>query len=192
MDIMRDILPKAKRPIVALVVLYYLQLGLVAAIDVFTGLKGNQGLNILVLGGISLAFTICAWIVIAWAGFRVAKATRGGPIDGAFGGAMAAVIAGLFVRIISLLFSMSTLPVLIAYSPSGSAVGFASGLIGIFFGIVAVILGFFADLVVGAIIGFLGATVQRVNPAIFSAYGFEGLKPAEPKAKAGAAKAKRR
>ena len=178
MEIMKDIFPKVKRPIVALIVIYYLQLLLVAAIGRFTDLKADQGLNILVLGGISLAFTVCAWFVIAWAGLRAAKATEGGPIDGAFGGATAAVIAGLFVRIMSLLFSVSTLPVLIAYSPSGTAAGFAGGVIGIFFGIVAVVLGF---LVLGAALGFLGAMVHKTNPAFFAGYGWQNAKATEAK-----------
>ena len=181
MEIMKDIFPKVKRPIVALIVIYYLQLLLVAAIGRFTDLKADQGLNILVLGGISLAFTVCAWFVIAWAGLRAAKATEGGPIDGAFGGATAAVIAGLFVRIMSLLFSVSTLPVLIAYSPSGTAAGFAGGVIGIFFGIVAVVLGFLADLVLGAALGFLGAMVHKTNPAYFAGSGWQNAKATEAK-----------
>lgn len=182
MEIMKDIFPRARLPIIALIALYYIQLALVAAIGRFTNLAADHGLNILVLGGINLAFIICAWVAIAWAGLRTAKATGGGPIDGAFGGAMAAVIAGLFVRIASLLFSVSTLPVLIAYSPSGSSGGFAAGVIGIFFGIVAIVLGFLVDLIFGAVLGFLGALVHKANPRLFAEYGFGEAKPVKAKA----------
>lgn len=181
MDIAKDIFPKARLPIIVLVAIYYIQLALVTAIGRFTSLAADPGMNIFVLGGINLAFTICGWVVIAWAGLRVAKETKGGPIDGAFGGAMAAIIAGLFVRIISLLFSVSTLPVLIAYSPSGAAGGFASGVIGIFFGIVAIILGFFVDLISGAVLGFLGALVHKAEPMLFAGYDFGRAKAIEAK-----------
>ncbi len=181
MELMRDFFPKVKLPIVALIVLYYLQIVLVVALDNFTEIQLDTNFNITVLGAINLTFTLCAWIVIAWAGLRTAKATGGGPIDGAFGGAMAAVIAGLFVRIVALLFSISSLPVLIAYSSAGSAGGFAGGVMGIFFGIVAVILGFFIDLIFGAILGFLGAMVHKAGPQIFEGYGTITAKPTEAK-----------
>ena len=161
--------------------LYYLQIILITAIDSFTTVSLDTNLSITVLTAINLTFTVCAWIVIAWAGLRTAKATAGGPIDGAFGGAMAAVISGLFVRIVALLFSISSLPVLIAYSPAGSAGGFAGGVLGIFFGIVAVILGFFIDVIFGAVLGFLGAMVHRASPRIFEGYGIATAKLTEAK-----------
>jgi len=181
MDLMNDIFPKVRLPIIALIVLYYLQIVLITALDSFTTIQLDTNFNITVLTAINLTFTVCAWIVIAWAGLKTAKATEGGPIDGAFGGAMAAVIAGLFVRIVALLFSISSLPVLIAYSPIGPAGGFAGGVVGIFFGIVAVILGFFVDLIFGAGLGFLGAMAHKASPKIFEGYGLATAKITEAK-----------
>ena len=90
MDLMKDIFPKVRLPIISLIVLYYLQIILITALDRFTEIQLDTNFNITVLTAINLTFTVCAWIVIAWAGLRTAKATEGGPIDGAFGGAMAA------------------------------------------------------------------------------------------------------
>ena len=181
MELMKDFFPNVKLPIVALIVLYYLQIVLVLALDNFTEIQLDTNFNITILSAISLTFTLCAWIVIAWAGLRTAKATGGGPIDGAFGGAMAAVIAGLFVTIIALLFTISSLPVLIAYSSAGSAGGFAAGVLGIFSGIVGVILFFFVNLIFGAILGFFGAMVHKAGPQIFEGYGAVATKITEAK-----------
>ena len=181
MELMKDFFPNVRLPIIALIVLYYLQIVLVWLVDSFTEIQLGTDLSIAVLTAISLTFTICGWIVIAWAGLRTTKATGGGPVDGAFGGAMAAVIAGLFVRIIALLFSISSLPVLIAYSPIGPAGGFAGGIMGIFFGIVAVVLGFFIDIIFGAILGFFGAMVHKAGPQIFEGYGAATAKITEAK-----------
>jgi hypothetical protein len=166
MDIMKDYLKHVKLPIIALIALFIVQAILITSINLFTDLSKDPQIEVLVVGGIYFAFTICVWEIIAWAGIRIArteKAVGSELIDGAIGGAMTAVIAGLIAGIISLLFSVSTLPVLISSSsqPSGAAATAIVGFISILVGVAGIIVGFFINLITGAIFGGLGGLVHK-------------------------------
>ena len=166
MDIASDYLQHLKVPIIALVGLFVVQAILITSINLFTDLAQDPQIEILVVGGISFAFILCAWEIIAWAGIRTARTERAAGselIDGAIGGAMTAVVAGLIAGIITLLFSISTLPVLISSSaaPSGAAATAIVGFIGILAGVLGIIVGFFINLIIGAIFGGLGGLVHK-------------------------------
>ncbi len=157
MEIIRDYLSNVKLPIIALVILFFIQAALFTAIDLFTDLALDQTANLFVLGGINLAFMLIYWIVIAWAGLRTARAVNGGAFDGAIGGAITAVVAGFVIRVIAILLLISKLPILIAYSPELSGI---AGFFGVLFELLLIIVGFFIDLIGGAFFGMLGGVVQ--------------------------------
>ena len=166
MDIVSDYLQHVKLPIIALITLFIVQSTLITTINLFTDLAEDPQIEVLIIGGILFAFIICAWEIIAWGGIRTARTERASGselIDGAIGGAMTAVIAGLIVGIISLLFSVSTLPVLISSSsqPSGAAATAIVGFIGILAGVLGIIVGFFINLIIGAVFGGLGGLVHK-------------------------------
>ena len=166
MDIVEDYLKQVKLPIIAIIALFFVQAVLITSIDLFTDLSKDLQIKVLVVGGIYFAFTICVWEIIAWAGIRTAKIEKAAGselIDGAIGGAITAAIAGFATRIINIIFSISTLPVLIAGSaqPSGAAATAIVGFISISIGIIGLIAFFFIDLIAGAIFGGIGGLVHK-------------------------------
>jgi hypothetical protein len=170
MEIARDYLANVKLPIIAIIALFFIQAVLILVLTHFTDLGKDQLVNTWVLGGINFAFTICIWLIVAWAGLRTVKKIQGIPIDGAIAGAITAVVAMFIIRVIELLFKINALPFLVDYSPSGSTAAGILSVLGIFLGVVGIIIGIVIDLLFGAALGFLGATVHRVNPSLLSAY----------------------
>lgn len=183
MEIVRDYLSNVKLPIIAIIALFFIQAALIGALSNFTDLGKDQLINTWVLGGINFAFMICSWLVIAWAGLRTVKKIQGIPIDGAIAGAMTAVIAMFIIRVIDLLFKINALPFLVNHSPSGATAAGILSILGIFLGVVGIIVGIFIDLLFGAALGFLGATVHKVNPSLLSAYSVEGARIVKKKKK---------
>jgi len=162
MDISRDYLPSVKMPIAVLFTLFVIQTLLVLSIEMFTDLAKNIQINTLVIGGIYFAFTLCAWEIIAWAGIRTARATRGDLIDGAIGGVITAVVAGFMVRLVSILFKVSTLPI-VATAPAGgsAAAAWIVGFLSISLDVLGMVVWFFIDLIGGAVFGGLGGFVHK-------------------------------
>jgi len=157
MELVRDYFLKVKLPIASLIVLFFVYKLLLFLITAFTNLAETPEINIPVLTGINLVFILSGWAVIGWAGIRVTKATRGTIFDGAVGGVIAAVVAGFVVRAIVLIFSIISIPVIASYSGSG----IATGLFTIIVGLADIILGFFIDLVGGALFGGIGSIVHN-------------------------------
>lgn len=162
MDIMHDYVPAVKSPVITMVALFIVQTALVVSIRLFTDLKADSEMNTLVLGGIYFAFTICIWEIIIWAGIKTAKATQGSFIDGAIGGAMSAVIAGFIARVISIVFQVSTLPVLAAVpEPSSATAAWVAGILSISLNVIGLVFWFFIDLVGGAVLGAVGGIIHQ-------------------------------
>ena len=166
MDIVNDYLRHVKLPIIALIALFIVQSILITSINLFTDLAQDPQIEVLIIGGILFAFIICALEIIAWAGIRTARTERANGselIDGVIGGVITAVIAGFVARVINLVFSVSTLPILISNSaqPSGAAATAIVGFIGIFIGVIGIVLFLIIDLIIGAIFGGLGGLVHK-------------------------------
>lgn len=166
MDIVRDYLQHVKLPIIALIALFFVQAILITSINLFTDLAEDPQIQVLIIGGIQFAFIICAWEIIAWAGIRTArteKAVGSELIDGAIGGAITAAVAGFVARVVNLVFSVSTLPVLISNSaqPSGAAATAIVGFIGISIGVIGIVVFFVIDLIVGGVFGGLGGLAHK-------------------------------
>jgi hypothetical protein len=161
MEIMRDYVPAVKLPIIAIIALFIIQTVLVLFIDLFTQLEQDPEIYTLILGGIYFALIIAVWEIIAWAGIRTARATQGGMIDGAIGGAMTAVIAGIITRIIGIVFQISILPLADAATPSSAAAIWITSVLGILLSVGGLIIWFFLDLIGGAILGALGGIVHN-------------------------------
>jgi len=158
MEIIRDYFSKVKLPIISLIVLFFVHSGLIYVVKNFAEASLGQDIVIPMVTIINFTFILSAWIVICWAGIRTTRANQGGAIDGAIGGMIAAVVAGFIVRVISLLFSVSAMPALVAYSalPGGSMGGFFE----IVWSVLLIIAGFFVDLVAGALFGGIGGIIH--------------------------------
>lgn len=179
MDIARDYLSNVKLPIISIIVLYFIQAALIAALTNFTDLGKDLLVSTWVLGGINFAFMLCSWMVIAWAGLRTVKKIQGIPIDGAIAGAITAVVAMFVIRAVELLFRINAFPFSVNHAASGATAAGILSVLGIFLGVVGIIIGIIIDLLFGAALGFLGATVHRVNPSLLSAPGDGWAKPVE-------------
>jgi hypothetical protein len=163
MGIINDYLHSVKRPIIAIIALFFIQSLLILLLQLFTDLANDQLVYAWVVGGINFAFLICWLLVLCWAGIRSIRMTKGVPLDGAIGGAMAAAIAGLFIGIITFLFNISMPTVFgeAAMHPTGAAAAAIMGFVKVFVGVIGIIIGLVINLIVGAIFGALGSLVEE-------------------------------
>lgn len=163
MEIINDYLRSVKRPIIAIVVLFFVRLCIVGVLELFTDLGKDPIIFAWITGGVNFAFLICWMLVLCWAGIRSIRMTKGVPLDGAIGGAMAAVIAGLFTSIITFLFEIS-MPAVLGQStlqPAGAAAAAIVGVMRVFVGVVGIIVWLVINLIAGAVFGALGSLVEE-------------------------------
>jgi len=163
MGIINDYLRGIKRPVIAIIALFFIRDSLIASLQFFTDLAKDQLVFAWVVGGITFAFHICWLMVLCWAGIRSIRMTKGVPLDGAIGGAMAAAIAGLFIGIVDFLFNISMPSVIgnAALQPTGAAAAIIISFAKIFVGVIGIVAFFIINLIIGAVFGALGSLVEE-------------------------------